>query len=167
MRQVVLERLTFQKCSAVAMVSPVTVYARAWFPEGCHNYRAPSILTVRPSWCAAPKGAASSLRPRCQTGLGLPGSGASPAVLPSPVATAVVISSAIRYLARSLPRLPELWFSGGEGMWDCRVVVAGNMGLPVWGRELGVIPLRRWTAVLQRWTGFAHGYQSQRTAFCI
>jgi len=29
MRQVVLERLTFQKCSAVAMVSPVTVYARA------------------------------------------------------------------------------------------------------------------------------------------
>lgn len=126
MRQVILGRLIFHKYSVITIMSTFTVYTRAWLPEGCHNYRAPSILIVHPLWYAAPKGAVSSLCPSHQTGLGLCGCCASPAMLPSLVATIVVIYSVVMYLALSLSQLPEFWFWEG-GMWDHRVLWWGNV----------------------------------------
>lgn len=149
MTQVILGRLIFPKYSVITIMSALTLYTRAWFPEGCCHYRAPGILIVYPLRYAVPKGAVSLLCPSHQTGLGLPGHCASPSMLPSPVAATVAAYSAITYLALSLSQLPELCFCQG-GMWDHRVLWLGGMCFAVWSRELWLTPLHRWAAVLQR-----------------
>lgn len=176
MRQAILGRLLFRKYSVITNMSTFTVYIRAWFPEDCHNYRAPSIFIVHPLRYAVPKGAVSLPCSSHWTRLGLPGCCASPAMLPSPVATTVVIYSVIMYLALSLSQLPELcfWEGGREGCgiteycgWKTCAFQLEAEGFELSHCIGGVIPLHRWTAVLWGWTEFARGYQSKWVAFCI
>ena len=140
MRQVILGRLIFHKYSVITIMSSFTVYTRAWIPEGCRHCRAPSILIVHPLWYAAPKGAMSSLCPSHQTRLGLPGCCASPAMLPFPVVTTVVIYSAIMYLALSLSQLPEFCFFGGRDVGS-QSIVAGKHVLSSWKQRALSYPI--------------------------